>query len=129
MPSTPNRVIYPDLSYRIVGILFSVHNELGSGHHEKYYQKALSKALKSTKIKFEEQVRADLIYEGEKVGNYFLDFLIENKIILEIKRGDYFPSHYYQQVNAYLKTTGLKLAILANFSSNGVKFKRILNIY
>lgn len=127
MPSTKN-LIYADFSYKIVGILFNVYNELGPGHHEKYYQKAIAKEFTERKIKFKEQVRVPLQYKGEKVGVYFLDFLVEEKIILEIKRGDYFPGHYYEQVNAYLKASGLKLAILANFSSSGVKFRRIVNV-
>lgn len=67
-------------------------------------------------------------YKGAIVGNYFLDFLIENKIVLELKKGDRFSKKDIEQVYAYLKVTGLKLGIIANFTGKGVKFKRIVNI-
>ena len=123
-----NDLVYPELSYKIVGILFEVYNETGPGHQEKYYQKAIASALKDLKIKFKEQVKVDLKFRDEKVGLYYLDFLIEDKIILEIKRGDRFSKHFFEQINAYLKASGLKLGLLANFSSSGLKFKRIVNL-
>lgn len=57
-----------------------------------------------------------------------MDFVVENKIVLELKRGENFPKKHIEQVYAYLKATKLKLGIIANFSKSGVKFKRILNI-
>ena len=64
-----------------------------------------------------------LNYKNERVGNYFLDFLIENKIILEIKKDERFSRRHIEQVYSYLK-----LGIIANFTKSGLKFKRILNI-
>lgn len=56
-----------------------------------------------------------------------MDFLVENKIVLEIKKGSYFSKRNIEQVKDYLKATGMKLAILANFTPHGVKFFRVLN--
>ena len=120
-------LIYPDLSYEIVGILFNVHNELGPGHREKYYQEAIALAFESNKIKFQREVYIPVEYLTLKIGKYFLDFLIADKIILEVKKGDYFPAGNIKQIDTYLKVTGLKLGILANFTSSGVKYKRIVN--
>ena len=120
-------LIYPELSYQIIGILFEVYNELGPGHHEKYYQRAISKAFKDGNLCFQEQVYTPLIFRDKKVGNYYFDFLIENKIILEIKKGDRFSKKHINQVLAYLRTKSLKLGIIANFGLKGVKFKRIIN--
>lgn len=61
------------------------------------------------------------------VGKYFLDFLVEQKIVLEIKKGNHFSKQNITQVKGYLKITNLKLAILANFMPNIVKFFRALN--
>ena len=69
----------------------------------------------------------DISVQGIKIGRYYLDFLIDNKIILELKRGSYFPRRNIEQVKAYLKITGLELAILANFTPHGVKYLRVLN--
>ena len=62
------------------------------------------------------------------MGNYFLDFLIEDKIILEIKKREYFSKQDINQLFEYLQTTGLKLGIIAHFTRIGVKFKRIVNL-
>jgi GxxExxY protein len=121
-------LIYPDLSYKIVGILFSVYNELGPGYQERYYQRAIANVLKNVGFKFVEQLRVPLRFRDAKIGCYYLDFLIDNKVILEIKKGDRFLKQNIEQVNAYLKSTGLKLAIIANFTKTGLQFKRIVNI-
>lgn len=122
------KVIYPELSYRIVGILYDVHNTLGGGHKEKYFQNAIAVELTKNNIPFKREVHCPLIYKETKIGKYFLDFSIEDKIILEIKSGERFDKDFINQVYAYLKTTGLKLGIIANFTREKVKFRRILNI-
>jgi len=123
-----DKIVYKDLSYKIVGLLFEVYNELGYGYKEKYYELALIKCLDSNKILYQRQLPCQLIFQGEIIGKYYLDFLIEEKIILEIKKGNYFSRKNIDQVKEYLKVTNKKLAILANFTSDGVKFLRILNI-
>jgi len=120
-------LIYPELSYQIIGILFEVHNEIGSGYHEKYYQKAIAVGFKNSNINFREQVHTPLTFQSSKIGSYFLDFLIDNKIILEIKKGDRFSKNNVEQLMSYLKANKLKLGIMANFGQNQLKFKRIVN--
>jgi GxxExxY protein len=122
------KVIYPELSYKIVGILFDVWKEIGYSHKEKYIQGAIESALKKGDIPFERELRADLKFKGDKIGEYFLDFLIDNKIVLEIKKRDYFSKADIDQIFSYLQITGLKLGIISHFTRTGVKFKRILNI-
>jgi len=121
-------IIYPELSYKIVGSLFSVYNEIGPGHHEKYYQRAVAKALIDSGLKFKEQFFIPLEFHGEIIGKNFFDFLIEDKIILEIKKDNRFSKRHVDQVNRYLKLSGKQLALLANFDKNGVICKRFVNI-
>lgn len=121
-------LVYPDLSYELIGILFDVYNELGFGYHERHYQKATSEILKERGIKFKEQVYMPLNFRNKVIGKYFLDFLVEDKIILEIKKNERFSKKHIDQVNNYLKFSRRKLAILINFGSDGVKFKRLVNI-
>ncbi len=123
-----NDILYPELSYKIVGILFGVDNELGYGYQEKYYQKAISKKLQELNMPFKEQVLIKIISNTNEIGRYFLDFLIEDKIILEIKKTDKFLKSNIDQTYAYLKATGLELCILANFTKSGVQYKRIINL-
>lgn len=120
-------LIYPDLSYQVIGVLFEVYNKLGPGHHEKVYQRAIVEELKIVKLPFHEQVYTPLIFKEKKVGNYYLDFLINNKLILEIKKGDRFSKRHIDQILSYLKTKNLKLGIVANFGLKELKFKRIIN--
>ena len=67
-------LIYPDLSYEIVGVLFQVFNELGYGYQEKYYENAISKLLDKKLINYKRQIKCDLKFDNEKIGIYYLDF-------------------------------------------------------
>jgi GxxExxY protein len=121
-------LIYPELCYQIIGILFEIYREFGSGYQEKYYQKLTALEFKRCGLDYKEQVAIPLIYKGNRIGNYFLDFLIENKVVLELKRGEKFSRKNIEQIYSYLKATGLKLGIIANFTKSGVRFKRIVNL-
>lgn len=115
-----------ELSYKVVGVLFDVYNALGGGYQEKYYQRALAKEFEVRKMKFEEQVHVPLIYKNVSLGKYYLDFLIEDKVILEIKAANMFFARDIKQILAYLKAKNIPLGILANFGRNGLKLKRVL---
>jgi len=121
------KIIYKDLSYKIVGVLFEVFNELGYGYQEKYYEIVAEKCFIMYNIPYKRQIKYKAVFKGEEIGKYYLDFLIDNKIILELKKGNHFSKSYIEQVKGYLKVTNLKLAILANFTPGGVKVLRILN--
>ena len=121
------KVIYPELSYKIVGCLFEVYKNLGSNHKEKYYQQALKQEFADKKINFKEQVINKIFYKSKVIGTQYFDFIIEDKIILEIKVGRFFKKDHFEQILDYLKSTNLKLGIIANFKKDGVQFYRVLN--
>jgi GxxExxY protein len=123
-----DKVIYKELSYEVVGVLFDVFVDVGYGYSEKYYQRAIAKGFKKQNIHFKEQVPYTLKFKGEQIGKFYFDFLIEKKIILEIKVGEFYGRKNIQQLRNYLKVSGLELGILANFTLSGVKFIRILNM-
>ncbi len=127
-PTISKDLIYPELSYKLVGLAFTVFNELDFGHLEKIYQRAYAKELALEKLKFKEQVPYNVIYKGEIIGKGYLDFLVEDKIIIELKRNDHYSKKHIEQVVNYLKISGLKLALLIHFSKEGVKYKRIVNV-
>lgn len=95
---------------------------------EKIYQKAIAAALKNSGLKFREQVYAPLFYQGQRVGINYFDFLIENKLVLEIKKGDKFVKVHIEQLYQYLVVSKLKLGILAYFAPRNLHFKRIVNL-
>lgn len=82
-----NKVIYPELSYKITGILFRVQNTIGVGHKERVYESAIAAAFTEEHIPFERQMYVPVMMGDERVGYYYLDFLVGNKIILELKSG------------------------------------------
>lgn len=114
------------MSYKVTSVLFDVYNALGGGYQEKYYQRALAKEFKNRNIDFKEQLNIPLSFKGESIGRYFLDFLIEDKVVVEIKSTPRFYARDIQQVLAYLKSQNIMLGILANFGRTGLQLKRIL---
>lgn len=123
-----SKVIYKELSYEIVGAAFAVYNELGYGFKEKYYEDALAKEFDKNSIKYKKQLPCKLKYKDEIIGTYRFDFLVEDKIVVELKRGDFYSKNNLTQTLQYLKASNLKLAILINMTSKGIRFKRILNV-
>lgn len=121
-------LVYPELSYKIVGLLFEVYNELGPGHKEKVYEKALAVLFEENNIRYEEQLFCPVVLKGKQIGKYFIDFLVEKKIVLELKQGIRTSKKNLDQVHTYLKTNNFKLGIIAQFGTDEVKFKRVLNI-
>ncbi|MDD5031484.1 MAG: GxxExxY protein [Patescibacteria group bacterium] len=115
------------MSYKIVGIMFEIYNELGYGYQEKHYERAAEKIFIERKIDYKKQLRHNIIFHNEKIGTYYFDFLIEDKIIVELKKGNYFSRKNIIQVKEYLSAVGLKLALIINFTPYGVKTLRILN--
>ncbi len=126
--TSKKEIAYPGLSYKLIGLMFKIHNELGAGLREKSYEDALEIAFRQEKINYTRQIHCPIHFQGERVGSRFLDFLVEDKIIIELKAGDKFNRINMKQINEYLKTSGLKLGILANFGSEEVKFKRVVNL-
>ncbi len=122
-------IIYKDLSFEIIGALFDVYNELGPRHPERIYCNAVEQALKNKGLKFNQQLYCKIEYEGKRVGLYYPDFVVENKMVLELKVRPRFSKQDFAQVKKYLKVENLKLGILATFCSDGVKFSRVVNLY
>ena len=75
------KIVEKELSYSIIGALFDVYNEIGFGHKERMYQKALTVMLKKRNVAFKEQVKVDVVLHNEVIGKYFLDFFVEGRII------------------------------------------------
>ena len=121
-------LLYPELSYQIVGILFDIFLNLGYGYREIQYQKAVEIALNNADISYKKELPIKFLYKNQFLTTNYLDFLIENKIILELKQGNLFSRKDIEQVYNYLKASNLKLGILARFTKSGVKYKRIINI-
>jgi len=117
--------LYPKLSYQIRGAIFQVYKTLGPYHKESIYTNALSSELKERKISFKKEVSINVIYENRKVGVYRPDFLIDDKIVIEVKAVEFLPKNDEKQLSYYLGGTAYRLGFLVNFGSrHGVDIRR-----
>lgn len=112
-------LLYADLSYKVRGAIMSVSNKYGKGLKESIYQKALAEEFDKLGIKHEQQKRITIysVESGEPLGTYVPDFLVEDKIILEIKATDFVIPKDIQQQLSYLKASKYELGFLANFNT------------
>jgi len=125
-PEKKTKVLFPELSYKIVGILYGCFNRLGGGLQERNYQSLTKDELKKSGLKFDEQRKLAIKGLPSYLGRYFPDFVVEEKIVLELKVGGRIKKQDVDQTMAYLRQSGKELAILALFSQNGVVVKRLL---
>ena len=102
-------LLYPELSYKIIGCAFEVFNEIGGGHRERTYQKALSLSFRDAGLSFMEQKYFPVKFMGTPVEKGFFYFFVDEKIIVEIKSLGYFTKDNYEQVLSYLNNSRQKI--------------------
>ena len=120
--------LYKEENYTITGLLFEVHKNLGKGFSEVVYKDAIEYEFKKNIIPFEREKEFSVRYKDTTLKHkFYADFVVYDKIILEIKTIDCFNNAHYNQCLNYLKVSGHKLAILANFNSISLEYKRIIN--
>jgi len=117
------KILYKELSYKIVGLAMQVHTELGYGFLEKVYENALMISLRENEIKAEQQIPIKVYFHGQIVGEYITDILVEDIIILELKSQPNISDIHKSQTINYLKATGLKLGLLLNFGKRRLESK------
>ncbi len=116
--------LYKNITQKIIGCCYNVHNILGSGHKEAVYGQALCKEFHKENIDYAQEVVLSVKYQNDPVGTYRADFIVENKILLEIKAVEFMPKNYEIQLLHYLKTTGYKIGLLINFGARSVQVRR-----
>ncbi|MBI4086281.1 MAG: GxxExxY protein [Candidatus Liptonbacteria bacterium] len=121
---TNQDLLYPELSYEATGAIFEVWKKLSPAFKESAYQKALAEEFKSRNIPFESQKAIPIYYNDKKVGSYVPDFLLDGKILIEIKHLPRLTFKENKQVWYYLKGTEYKLLLLVNFGGNNIEIKR-----
>ena len=104
------------ISSAVIGAAIEVHRELGPGHEESAYQKAMEVELAARGMSFVRQCPIELTYKGHVVGSGRLDFLVENAVVVEIKSVEKIGRVHFQQVLSYLRVTRFKLGLLINFN-------------
>jgi len=122
-----SELLYKDESYDIVGVLFEVYNNLGSGFSEIVYKDAIEYEFRNRNIKFEREKEYSVTYKDTILSHkFYADFIVNDKIILEIKCAKAIDDKHISQCLNYLKVSKNKLAILANFNKDYLQHKRIV---
>jgi len=118
---------YKEESYNLIGACMEVHKELGKGFNENIYGDALEIEFRKIGILYKREVKFHISYKGEKLSHYyFADFVIDNKIILEIKAIECLTNSHIKQTLNYLAASKMKLGILVNFGEDSLTYKRVL---
>ena len=119
-------LLYKDLTDRILKAGYTVHNELGCGFLEKVYQEALAIQMTEMNIPFEREKHLKVFYHGKCLQcDYIADFVVDDKVILELKAVTEMDNVFKAQTINYLKITGYKVGFLMNFGQEEFQFKRL----
>ena len=119
-------ILHKELSYRVIGCAQRVHRELGPGFPEGVYHKALSHEMVQAEIPFETEEVVEVFYDGILCGEFRIDLLADERIVLELKALSALNDEHLAQAISYLKATGLSLAILINFGGKSLETRRVV---
>jgi len=121
-------LLYKELSYQIQGAAIEIRKDFGSGHKESIYQNAFAEELISRKIKFlkEKSIKIYSPKTGKIIGYYKPDFIVDDKIIVELKALESIPRKLVDQLYDYLRNSNYELGYFINFSSPKLYMKRII---
>src|SRR3989304_494227 len=100
-----SKLLYEDLTFKIRGAMYKVHKTLGSGHKESVYHKALAKEFELQGIIYETERSLPVVYEGLKVGTYKPDFIVDGRVLIELKAVSFLPIQAERQLSNYLRGT------------------------
>jgi len=121
-----NNYLHSDLSDKILKAFYKVYNTLGYGFLEKVYENAMMIELKKMGIVCRQQQHIDVFYENEKVGDYFADIVVEDKIIIELKAAESIVDEHEAQLVNYLRATDMEVGLLLNFGKTPQHKRRVL---
>ena len=115
------------ITYRIIGCAMKVHSFLGNGFPEVIYQRSLDIELAKSGLNFERESEQNVYYDNKVVGKRIVDFVIEKKILLELKATSEINEHHFAQIINYLKAYNIEIGLLINFGAKSLQFKRFIN--
>ncbi len=120
-------LIYKEESYKIIGKCFEVYNNLGPGFLEIVYKDALQLEFTKSRIPFEREKQYEVNYKGLVLPHkFYADFVVYDKIILEVKATSAIAEEHLAQTLNYLKVSGNKLALIVNFGEIKLNYKRLV---
>ncbi|MGI8669815.1 MAG: GxxExxY protein [Aridibacter sp.] len=120
-------MIEEELTSQIIKAFYKVYNTLGYGFLEKVYEKALLLELSEMGFEVKSQMPIDVYYNGEIVGDYFADLVVENKVILEIKVAESISEAHEAQTVNYLKATKIEVGLILNFGQSATLKRKVFS--
>jgi len=117
--------IKDDLTYKIIGCAMKVHSTLGNGFQEVIYQRALSIEMRKQGLDFDRELEMPLFYDGFSIGSRRVDFLVENKVMVELKALIKLEDVHLAQGLNYLVAYKVDLGLLLNFGAQSLEIKRL----
>ncbi len=118
---------YSELTGKIIGCAMKVHSTLGNGFQEVIYQRCLAIEMEKQELVFARELEMPIYYEGTDVGTRRVDFLVEDKIMVELKALSKLEDVHLAQALNYLEAYKLETGLLINFGSKSLEFKRVTN--
>ena len=118
---------YSELTGKIIGACMEVHKILGNGFQEVIYQRALDKEMRLRKVKFNSEFEMPIFFKDEQIGSRRVDFLVEDRISVELKALTKVEDTHLAQAINYLEAYNLEIGLLINFGSKNLEFKRLIN--
>jgi len=118
---------YSELTGKIIGCAMEVHNALGNGFQEVIYQRASEYEMELQKIVFAREVEMPVFYKQKDIGSRRVDFLVEEKICVELKALIKLEDVHLAQAINYLEAFNLEVGLLINFGNTKLEFKRVQN--
>jgi len=118
-------LLYGDITRKVIGAAFRVHNSLGKGLSEKVYEQAMMNSVQDLGLHVEHQKALPVFFENSKVGEQIVDLLVDNKVIVELKAVRQLSKDHLSQLLGYLKNTRFQVGLLINFGDR-VQFKRLI---
>lgn len=120
-----DKLLHKELTYKIIGILYKVHTDLGCGFPEKIYQRSIEIELKKRNIPYETEKQFEVRYDGVKVGYFRPDLVIDDKVIVELKAVERLPKVFREQLISQLKASPHEVGLLVNFGAPKLEYIRI----
>jgi GxxExxY protein len=119
--------MYADVTEKIIGAAMRIHRYLGNGFQEVIYQRCLEIELKNLGLNFEREKNQNIFYEGLAVGTRRVDFLVEEKILIELKAITQLEKVHLAQAINYIEAFELEVGLLINFGATSLQFRRLQN--
>lgn len=119
-----SNLLHGELTDKIIGVFYSVYNELGNGFLESVYKNAMLLALAEAGLNAEAERATPVMFRGQNVGNFFADILVEKRVILELKTANNINAAHESQLLNYLRATDIEVGLILNFGTKA-QFKRL----